>query len=101
MKSHEYVGSCVTNPFKTVKQLIRIIETAIDITEDTFIRHCNVPREIRELMIQFPRSYSYHRGKLGRKYIYFYVNSCIEYFFVEGVMLSVQETVEDWEEEEY
>ncbi len=80
-RTFHYIGSCVDNPFRGTPELCKVIERAISISKRTFLEHCVVDDDVRELMHRFPQSYAYFRSRYHKHYIYFYENSRIEYFF--------------------
>jgi len=77
MKTKEYQGCCVDNPFGRIELLVETVENAIEITKQTFLRHCFVHPDILAQMRQFPNDYTFSKYKN----IYFYTWSAIEHFF--------------------
>jgi hypothetical protein len=81
VKEYHYIGCCIDNPFGSVEELSEVIDNALEIKKKTFLKHCDVLEDILDLMRRFLNSYRYYRGKYNGQFIYFYENSCIEYFF--------------------
>ena len=99
MRNYEFVGSCVSNPFKSARQLCRIITSCVTTTKDPFLSSCKIPGQVLDDMKEYPNDYEYYCSALDDKEIYFYVHSRIEYFFVKGEMLCVQQIEESTQEE--
>jgi hypothetical protein len=77
MKSKEFQGTCVENPFRNIETLCDVVEKAIKITKRTFLQHCFIHCEILKNMKQFPNDYEFFKYKN----IYFYRWSAIEHFY--------------------
>ena len=77
MKTKEFIGTCVENPFHRIETLCEIVDNAREITKETFLSHCFVHPETLAQMKQYPHDYEYYKYKN----IYFYTWSAIEYFF--------------------
>ena len=79
----EFIGSCVENPFEDVNKLSEVIDGGIEITEEEFLRVCDVgdmdlfKEPIKISFKNYPQSFSFYKN--GE--IYFFENSAIEYFF--------------------
>jgi len=73
----EFVGTCVDNPFKTASALQNIIIGAHCITRKSFLMNCNVPKDVKDLMLSYPHDFGYFRN--GE--VYYYTHSAIEYFY--------------------
>jgi len=77
MKTKEFIGTCVENPFERIERLVEITENAHEISKATFFKNCFVHPEFQQQMRQFPNDYvfSAYRG------IYFFTWSAIEHFY--------------------
>lgn len=71
------IGTCVGNPFETIEELSAIIDSAREITKNTFLKHCEIEEDIKASMKRFPYDYSYYKNKD----IYFFTWSMIEHFY--------------------
>lgn len=89
-RTYHFIGSCVGNPFPNTRELCHVIDRSIEISKRTFLEHCHVLEDQRQLMHRFPNSYTYYRSRYHKRYIYFFENSRIEYFFAEGGELNVK-----------
>lgn len=69
MKTKEYRGNCVDNPFGRIETLVEVVENAIEITKQTFFKHCFIHLDIARQMRQFPNNYEFFKYKD----IYFYI----------------------------
>jgi len=86
LHDHEFVGTCVNNPFDDVATLIEIVDNSISISKRTFLEHCCVLKAIQKDMHQFPNDFHYYRARLRGHYVYYFENSRIETFYMKGVM---------------
>lgn len=77
MKSKEFRGTCVDNPFGRIETLVKVVENAIEITKQTFSRRCFIHPEITSEIRKYPRDYEFYKYKD----IYFYTWSAIEHFY--------------------
>lgn len=76
-KTKDYQGCCVDNPFDDIAILCEIVENAIEITKQTFLKHCFIHPDTMQDFRQWPRSYVFSKYKN----IYFYTWSAIEHFY--------------------
>ena len=81
MKTKEFQGTCVENPFGQFEMLVKVIDNAKEITKQTFFKHCFVHPEIVTQMKQYPNDYEFYKYQD----IYFFCWSAIEYFFWDGL----------------
>lgn len=77
MKTKEFIGTCVENPYGEIEILCEIIENAVEITKRTFFKHCFVDNETAKTMRQYPNDYEFFKCKN----VYFYRWSAIEHFY--------------------
>ena len=77
MKTKEFIGTCVENPFGRIETLVEVVDNAIEIIKQTFFRHCFVHPEIAAQIRQYPYDYEFYKYRN----IYFYVWSAIEHFY--------------------
>lgn len=79
-----FVGNCVDNPFPTVEELTKVIESAKQITKRTFHSRCEVDIMVRGMMVDFPNDYTYWKSRFRGHVVYFYEWSRIEHFYVKS-----------------
>lgn len=95
---YNYYNNCVgwdSNDVDTDDGLCNMIDTSIDITRETFLKHVNKDSLMQvESDLGYDRHYkqgltmagdyhvSYHRSKLHGKRCYFFKHSAIEYVFI-------------------
>ena len=77
MKTKNFIGTCVENPFERLEILIKVIDSAKEITKATFLKHCYIYSNILREMKQFPYDFSFYKYNN----IYFYTWSAIEHFY--------------------
>ncbi len=77
MKTKEFQGTCVENPFGRIEALVKVVEDAIEITKQTFFKHCFIHSKIVAQIKQYPNDYEFFK----RRGIYFYRWSAIEHFY--------------------
>jgi len=77
MKTKDFVGTCVENPYSQIETLCDIVENAVEITKQTFLKHCFVHPDILKAMRQYPNDYEFFRCAN----VYFYRWSAIECFY--------------------
>lgn len=94
--SYMFLMNCVSCPEDEVPELHRMINEALDISRETFMKHCGESaREIfkdlgyashpsQGLTAAGDQYISYHRDKWYGKRCYFFKWSAIEYIFVEA-----------------
>ena len=73
----QYFGNCVNNPFGSINKLCEIIDNAEEVSQNTFLEHCEVGLEMLSRMETYPDDYSYYRYKD----IFFFRESATEYFY--------------------
>jgi hypothetical protein len=74
----EYIGCCVDNPFNSLEELSNIIDNWEEITIKEFLLKTNIENiELLRDFILYPNSFVFYKYNN----IYFYENSCIEYFY--------------------
>lgn len=73
-----FAGTCVHNPFGSIENLQRIIDSGIKCNREHFFRECEVDDEIKKMIKAFPRDFVFYRTKSG---VYFYTWSAIEHFY--------------------
>ena len=78
----QFIGTCVENPFDTVGDLCQVVETARNITRQTFLKHCIVTPVERADFNSYIYDYGFYKysGVIGKD-IYFYTWSAIEHFY--------------------
>ena len=74
----EFMGDCVSNPFKSLWKLNFVIDQAKEIKRPEFLKSCNVAPEIELEMRRFPNDYEFYKSVQG---IMFYTWSAIEHFY--------------------
>ncbi len=82
----QFIGSCVDNPFLNVEILSKIIDDSKGITRRTFLKHCDIRgNSLMPMSLKFPNDFTYHKNiqkyKGFKRVVYFFTNSCIEYFY--------------------
>lgn len=77
MKTKEFSGTCVENPFGRIETLVKVIDNAIEITKQTFFKHCILSAELVAEIRLYPNDYRFYKYKS----IYFYTWSAIEHFY--------------------
>lgn len=77
MKSKEFIGTCVENPFERIELLAEIVENAKKIFKKKFFEHCFIHPDIIKAIKQFPNDYEFYQYKD----IMFYEWSGIEHFY--------------------
>lgn len=91
-----YYNNCVNWPRNKINELSAMIDNAIDITRQTFLKYVNWPELIQiENSLGYAQHHmqgltmagdyhvSYHRSKLEGKRVYYFRHSSIEYVFKE------------------
>lgn len=95
MKKLTFKGTCVNWPRNNVQGLIDMIDRALDISRETFLKHVD-REEMREIeqYLGYDKHYkqgltmaqdwhvSYHRSKLNGRRVYFFKHSGIEHVFM-------------------
>lgn len=81
-----YAGSCIRHPFPNVEILCDVVDNAIEITRDTFIKRAFVGIAQINAFKEYPKDFTFHRGKwrryFGSSWVYFYTWSATEYFYI-------------------
>ena len=77
MDKKQFYGTCVENPFGRIEELVKVIENAIEITKQTFLRHCFMSPGEKVEMKQYPNDFEFYKYRN----IYFYRWSAIEHFY--------------------
>ena len=77
MKTKEFQGTCVDNPFGRIETLVKVVENAIEITKQTFFRHCFISSKEVAQIKQYPNDYEFYKYQN----VYFYCWSMIEHFY--------------------
>lgn len=77
MKTKEFIGTCVENPFDRIEILVDAIETAKKISKKTFLENCFVTEEQEKAFKEYPHDYLFYKNEN----LYFYEFSGIEYFY--------------------
>jgi hypothetical protein len=86
-------GTCVGNPFDTVERLSDVIDNAVPISKEEFLRNCDVTegfepdhtifggQDLKKTMKEFPNDFEYYKGVGKDRGIYFFTHSAIEHFY--------------------
>ena len=74
----QFIGTCVENPFHSLRELESVIDKGVPITKGCFLNRCDVPLDIQDMMRQFPHDFEYYQSNGG---IAFYTWSAIEHFY--------------------
>ncbi len=73
----EFIGTCVENPFSSLRILQKVIEDAKAISKQTFLKHCEVEPHILHAFNEYPNDYEFYRYNE----VCFYTWSAIEHFY--------------------
>jgi hypothetical protein len=76
-----FIGTCITNPFRTVEELSKVIHAGKRIAMKTFLANCDIDETTRELMRAYPQDFEFFKS--GE--IYFYEYTSIDCFYVEVI----------------
>lgn len=71
------IGTCVYNPFGTVRELERVIDAGRKVSRRRFLMNCDVDEATRAQIKQFPDDYEFFRSGA----IWFFTWSAIEHFY--------------------
>ena len=73
----QFIGTCVSNPFRSTNKLQDVIDSADEITKDEFLDECDVDERTMVDMDEYPNDFEYCRS--GD--VYFFTHSATEHFF--------------------
>ena len=73
----EFIGNCISNPFKDKAELEWIIDKARKITRSAFLKECPIDPRIEKEMYKRAADFEFYRYND----VYFYRHSRIEHFY--------------------
>ena len=77
MRTKEFIGTCVENPFGNIGALCRITDGGRRVGKKAFFSRCFVHPDIKRQMREYPGDYNFYKYRD----VYFYKWSAIEHFY--------------------